>query len=227
MVSLNSRKELECKTNGKIYLICYIGLFFLLWTLYVSIVLPVVKNSPFYFYDIFKLLIWTLPVFMFLKYEKVDALSYLKLKSNGKKCIKWATLISLAFIGYQIIGCLVVSQEVKFNPFFDVDKWIKGVILVGFIEEILFRGFFLQRIASYTRFGFANIITSILFLLIHFPGWFALNEFPPGTFLKIALFAFVFIFSIVQGYVLKKTESLWVCIVIHSINNFMSYSLGA
>ena len=124
------------------------------------------------------MLIWTLPVFVFLKYEKTDALSYLKLKINGKNCIKWVALISLAFVCYQIIGYLVVLQEIKFNPFFDLDKWIKGVILVGFTEEILFRGFFLQRIASYTRFEFANVITAILFLLIHFPGWFALNEFP-------------------------------------------------
>jgi len=99
--------------------------------------------------------------------------------------------------------------------------------LVGFTEEILFRGFFLQRIASYTKFEFANIITAILFLLIHFPGWIALNALPTGVFLKIALFSFILIFSIVQGYVFKKTESLWVCIVIHSINNFVSYSLGS
>jgi hypothetical protein len=145
---------------------------------------------------------------------------------NSKNGIRWAVISSLIFIAYQFIGKIVISEPIKFDIFFDTDKWVKGVILVGFTEEILFRGFFLQGIASYTRFGFANIITAILFLLIHFPGWLALNALPTGIFLKIALFSFIFIFSIVQGYVFKKTESLWVCIVIHSINNFMSYSLG-
>lgn len=211
------------------YLIGYVGIFFSLWTLYVFKISPFLKMQypEFYLYNVFKLLIWTLPVFAYLRYENKDTLTYLKLRAVTKAGVKWAFFISLAFIAYQFIGKILILQPIKFNIFFDADKWIKGVILVGFTEEILFRGFFLQKIATYTKFGFANIITSLLFLLIHFPGWLALNALPAGIFLKIALFAFIFIFSIVQGYVLKKTESLWVCIVIHSINNFMSYSLGA
>jgi len=210
------------------HLTCYIGIFFLLWTIYVSEFAPFLKrNYPdFYLYDVFKLLIWTVPVFACLKYENIDALSYLKLRSVTKDDVKWTILISLTFIAYQFVGTMVISKPIKFNMFFEANNWIKGVILVGFTEEILFRGFFLQKIASYTRFGFANIITAILFLLIHFPGWLALNALPASIFLEIALFAFIFIFSIVEGYVLKKTGSLWVCILIHSINNFVSYSLG-
>lgn len=210
------------------HLICYIGIFFLLWTIYVSEISPFLKTQypNFYLYDVFKLLIWTIPVFAYLRYENTDALTYLKLRSIKKADVKWAILISLAFIAYQFVGTIVISKPIKFNMFFDATNWIKGVILVGFTEEILFRGFFLQKIVSYTRFGFANIITAILFLLIHFPGWLVLNALPAGIFLKIALFAFIFIFSIVEGYVLKKTGSLWICILIHSINNFVSYSLG-
>ena len=185
------------------------------------------QYPDFYKYDVCKLLIWTLPVFAYLRYENVDIITYLKLRRVTKEGVKWAVLISLAFIAYQLIGKIVISQELKFNVFFDTDKWIKGVILVGFTEEILFRGFFLQKIAAYTKFGVANSITSVLFLLIHFPGWIALDTLPAGNFLKIALFVFIVAFSLVEGYVFKKTGSLWVCIAIHSINNFMSHALGA
>ena len=224
-----SEKFDEENRTPLVYLIGYVGIFFLLWTLSAFKVLPFLKirYPEFYLFDVFKLLIWTLPVFAYLKYENADALTYLKLRTVTKTGAKWAILISLVFIAYQFIGKMVISEPIKFNIFFDANKWIKGVLLVGFTEEILFRGFFLQKILIYTKFRSANLITSLLFLLIHFPGWMALNALPEGAFLKIALFAFVFIFSIVQGYVLKKTESLWVCIAIHSINNFMSYSLGA
>lgn len=213
--------------NEKVFLIGYIGLFFLVWTLYAFFVSPTLKaqHSPLYLYDVFKLLIWVLPAFVYLKLEKIDTLAYLKLKGRTNNAIKWTILISLAFVVYQLLGRLVISQEITFNPFFSLEKWIKGVILGGFTEEILFRGFFLQKIAKYIKFKFANIITAIIFLLIHFPGYFAMHQIPSGIFPKVALFSFLFLFSIVEGYVLRKSGSLWTCIVIHSITNFTSFSL--
>jgi uncharacterized protein len=77
---------------------------------------------------------------------------------------------------------MVLSDSIKFNIYFEASKWIKGVTLVGFTEEILFRGFFLKKIASFLKFGFANTFTAVLFLLIHFPGWMASNALPTGVF---------------------------------------------
>jgi len=219
------------KDNNKniILLVCYIGVFFLLWTLHAFYISPPLKaqHSLLYTCDIFKLLIWVLPVFVYLKYGKVDTLAYLKLKGSTNNAIKWTMLISLILIGYQFAGRIILEQGIKFNPFFDLNTWIKGVLLVGITEEITFRGFFLQEIAKHMNFKSANIITSILFLLIHFPGFFATHQFPPGIFLKIGLFLFIFIFGVIEGYVLKKTNSLWACIIIHSINDFVAFSLGS
>jgi membrane protease YdiL (CAAX protease family) len=211
-----------------IYFMCYIGMLFLAWTLYTFFVSPNLnmQHSPLYSYDVFKLLIWVLPIFAYLKYEKVNVLTYLKLKGQTNNAIKWTILVSLIFIVYQLLGRLAISQEIRFNLFFGLDKWIKVVLLAGFTEELLFRGFLLQKIAKYIHFEFANIITAIFFLLIHIPGLFVTHQFPTGIVLKISLFSFLFIFSIIEGYILKKSGSLWACIVIHSINNFMDCSLG-
>jgi membrane protease YdiL (CAAX protease family) len=217
------------KRIPKMHLLGYIGLFFSLWTTYVFFISPLVKMRypDLYIYDVGKLLLWILPAFAYLKYEGLDILTYLKLRKVTQEHVKWAVLISLAFVANQLIGRMVAAHELKFSVFFAAHHWVKGVILVGFTEEILFRGFFLQKIAAYTKFGIANSITSVLFLLIHFPGWIALDALPAGNFFKLYLFAFIVSFSLIEGYVLKKTGSLWVCIVIHSINNFMSYALGA
>jgi len=224
---LITKMKIDNKANIR-FLISYIGAFFLLWTLYAFYISPPLKlqHSALYTFDIFKLLIWVAPVFIYLKYKRIDALVYLKLKAPTKNAIKWTILISFIFIIYQIIGTLVVSQQIRFNPFFELHYWIKGVLLVGITEEIAFRGFFLQEIAKHIDFKLANILTAILFLLIHFPGFFATHHFPPGVFLKICTFSFIFIFGIIEGYVLKKSESLWACIVIHSITDFMANSLG-
>lgn len=207
----------------------YIVVFFSLWTFYNFEVASVFKMQypGLYRYDVVKLLLWTLPVFVYLKYENRAAFTALRLRSITGAGVKWAVCVSLFFVAYQFIGTIVIGEELRFNLDFAANKWIKGVILVGFTEEILFRGFLLQKIAAYINFGLANLITSLLFLFIHFPGWLALNMLPATLFLKIALFAFIFIFSMMQGYVLKKTDSLWVCIVIHSINNLAANALGA
>jgi uncharacterized protein len=210
-----------------VHLVVFTVLFFLAWTCYVWQVSPVLKTScpALYIFDVFKLLIWTVPVFAYLKYENLAALSWLRLESVTRTGIKWAVIVSLVVIASQLAGKMVAGP-LKFNLYFAMDKWIKGVILVGFTEEILFRGFLLQKIAGYLSFSWANLVTSLLFLLIHFPGWLSQNSLPPGPVEKMGMFAFIFIFSIIQGRVYQKTGSLWTCIIIHSINNCASYALG-
>jgi membrane protease YdiL (CAAX protease family) len=59
--------------------------------------------------------------------------------------------------------------------------------------------------------------------LIHFPGWILLNQFVYPDI--IGNIGFVFIVGIMMGYVLRKTGSLWACILIHSFINFASLSI--
>jgi len=52
-------------------------------------------------------------------------------------------------------------------------------LLIGIIEEIPYRGFMLQKLAERLGFWRANLITSLLFLAIHLPGWIALQLWAP------------------------------------------------
>lgn len=58
-------------------------LFFSLWTFYNLEVATVFKMQypGLYRYDVVKLLLWTLPVFVYLKYENSAALTALRLRS--------------------------------------------------------------------------------------------------------------------------------------------------
>ncbi|WP_248484459.1 CPBP family intramembrane glutamic endopeptidase [Tepidibacter aestuarii] len=109
------------------------------------------------------------------------------------------------------------------NLSFGLDRWLGGIILVGFTEEIVFRGFLFQKLMEFTSFWKANLITSLLFLIIHFPKWYA-----HGLFESVGIIGriiFIFMFSIIQGKIFNKTNSLWTCIIVHSLNNFIGFTL--
>jgi hypothetical protein len=76
---MTSRSEAQMPV---VYLICYISLFFVIWTLYAFYISPVVKvRYPLlYLTNVFKLLTWSLPVFVYLTRENVDVLTFLKLR---------------------------------------------------------------------------------------------------------------------------------------------------
>ena len=91
--------------------------------------------------------------------------------------------------------------------------------LVGFIEEIPYRGFMLQKFAERVDFWLANLITSLLFLAVHVPGWLALHL------LSADRMATIFIFGVVMALAFKFAKSLWAPIVTHSTNDFLSFVL--
>jgi membrane protease YdiL (CAAX protease family) len=89
--------------------------------------------------------------------------------------------------------------------------------LVGFIEEIPYRGFMLQKFAERLGFWRATLVTSLLFVAIHVPGWLALHQFRVGT------AASIFVIGVVLALALKWSRSLWAPIIAHSANDFLSF----
>jgi len=65
----------------------------------------------------------------------------------------------------------------------------------------------------------AAIISSVLFVGIHMPGWVLL-----GT-LGARGAAFVFVFGLIMAITFRFSKSLWAPIVTHSLNDFISGAL--
>ncbi len=95
------------------------------------------------------------------------------------------------------------------------DMWV--LVLYGItitivppiVEELLFRGMVLQSLRKYGD-GFAVVTSAILFGLYH------------GNFVQMV---FAFIAGLVMGLVVVRTNSLWTSILIHFINNSISFSM--
>jgi membrane protease YdiL (CAAX protease family) len=91
--------------------------------------------------------------------------------------------------------------------------------LIGFIEEITYRGFILQKFEERYGFWIANPLSSLLFLIIHLPGWISLRLLSTENVLS------VFIFGVAMAIVFKYCKSLWGTIITHSLNDFISYGI--
>ncbi|SES18897.1 hypothetical protein SAMN04487944_12287 [Gracilibacillus ureilyticus] len=168
---------------------------------------------------IIKITIWIIPVFLIVKMlENRDPLSYLGLRHNITKGLKWAGWTSAVLISfYVILNLIILNNPVNFK--LGISDWLNTILLVGITEEIVFRGFLLKKLMHSCRFWLANTITALLFASIHFPIWFykGLFEFP----YIISPIMNAFVLGLIFGFIYKKSNSLWSVIIIHSLYNLL------
>ena len=217
----------EVKKEKKLrFLIAYILIFFIVWanySLYFTNVL--ISNSVLNFIikNSIKYIVWTIPVFIILScVYKVSPITYLKLNNNIMRGLIYGVILGFIIVLFHVIRNYMMGDG-RFDFNIDLYTWVHRIILIGLTEEVVFRGFILQKLQEEIKFRYANAISSILFVLIHFPKWYVSGMLSHE---KIILFMmsimFTFVFGLLQGYILKRTKSLWACMIIHSFNNLIS-----
>lgn len=83
---------------------------------------------------------------------------------------------------------------------------IATVVIPGLIEEFANRGLIMGLLRRYGD-GFAVVVSALLFGLMH------------GNFEQMP---FAFLVGLVLGYIVVKSESLWIAVAVHAFNNFVS-----
>ena len=161
-----------------------------------------------------RVLLWVMPVFLYLRFmDHVHPVAYLKLNQYWKRGV----LLGLALSLLNFFGMLLrfgpphpSLHAVTWNSVFSTS------ILIGVFEEIPFRGFVFQKLQEQFPFWTANLLSSLLFLGIHLPGWIMLHTLTWSNVLSIfvlgVMFAVIFYFS----------KTLWSSIITHSLNDFLS-----
>lgn len=84
--------------------------------------------------------------------------------------------------------------------------------LVAFQEELLFRGYFFNHLASCMPEPKANLLSALFFLLIHFPGW--IDHGTSATAILNTSLGIYFL-GLFFGWSFRKSRSLWVPIFLH------------
>ena len=199
----------------------YVVAFHLLWIAWPFVIYPrllAVGNTTFAYAALnlsFRFLFWIAPVLLYLRYvDRVDPLAYLKLTGNVRRGV----VVAIVLTAVNVIGTYA-----RFGPphlsmaRVNWNSMLGTSFFIGFIEEIPYRGFMLQKFAERMNFWLATLITSLLFVGIHLPGWIALHTLRLGSAVSI------FIFGVVMAIALKYSRSLWAPIITHSANDCLSF----
>ncbi len=120
-----------------------------------------------------------------------------------------AILLVLAFM--PIVVGIIINKEFYIKKPLDITVLgaIVYCLVIGFSEELLYRGYIYNTITVYKL---KIIISALAFAGFHFIS----PEF------NIVLFVFYFIYGAIKAYIFKMIKSLWPLIIFH-----MSWDLGA
>ena len=95
-----------------------------------------------------------------------------------------------------------------YKPFV-IQRFIMTLTIVPIYEELIFRGLIYDDTKKLFNVKIAALVSSILFGLMHFNGGYS-------QVIKTA------IGGLLSAYCYEKTKSLYACILLHSLNNFMT-----
>lgn len=173
---------------------------------------------------IFKPLIFLGPVFgwVFLR-EKGNLSSLGFTTKNLKKSILIGSGLGLFFALEGVITTMIRYKGIEFNPrgltVFGLALMGITSLTTGFSEEVLNRGFLMNRL--WERWGsepWANLVSSILFMLLHLPiALFVLNYRGSQIFTFELL---IFILGVADGFIFGRTKNVIAPAISHSIWNF-------
>ncbi|WP_025151110.1 type II CAAX endopeptidase family protein [Bacillus sp. H1a] len=213
---MNKSYILQNNKMNKHFLL-YIVLFYSLWLLkeyWVGYIVSYNSALSIFLSSFFKILIWVVPAWLYITfYLQNNFKEYTKLNKNIKKGLKWGIALSLLLgISFTIKIYLIKESSFFISP--NLNQYINSFLLAGLTEEIVYRGLILNQLQKKFNFWKSNIITSILFLIIHYPTWLNNQEF-----LNLYNHLYIILFSLFLGYIYKKTNSLWTVIIVHSVHN--------
>ena len=122
-----------------------------------------------------------------------------------------------------IVGGLAVATFLGLPPATVLLLILLNTLLVGFSEELMFRGVLLQAFRHATSIWLAVLLTSVAFGAVH-----SLNVFVTGD-LRAALIqsSAAFLSGLVFIALRLRTGSLWPPIIVHALWDFATFTLGA
>jgi membrane protease YdiL (CAAX protease family) len=199
----------------------YVAAFHLLWIAWPVFLYPrlVTVGSETLTYALinlsFRFLYWIAPVLLYLRYvDGVDPFEYLRMTPPVRRGL----ILALVLTAINVIGTFarfgmphLSLQRVTWNSVLGTS------FLIGLFEEIPYRGFMLRKFSERMNVWLANLVTSLLFLSIHLPGWIALHIFNPGAAVS------VFLLGVLFAWAVSYSGSLWSAIITHSANDCLTF----
>jgi len=209
--------------------VIYVAAFFLIWSLRAILFIRVdegIESAVWknVYSNAVKFIIWVVPVFITLRVSRLRPFTYLKLTTPiNRKGLMIGAAVTLAWLSLVVLGeALIQRRNAGAMLTARSSEWLSilgGLFFSPIWEEILFRGFFLNRLSESLSFWKSNVISGLLFMLVHWPYWVSKNGFSSQV---IRDSVNVFLLGCLFGWLMKKANSLWPAIGAHIANNFLS-----
>jgi membrane protease YdiL (CAAX protease family) len=123
----------------------------------------------------------------------------------------WLPIAMAALIVFPALAYFPLnsSQAGLLDKLLPLWPWILLFVLSnGFMEELLYRGLFLQKYEPFLGKGLSNILTAIVFALMHTQVTYAAQ--------MIQFLVIVLVLSLIWGILIQKTDSLWGAVLFHA-----------
>ena len=197
---------------------------FLAWACYVAYLYPEIKIIDGILGEIteevIRAIIFLSPLYFIHKVVRPLSLKNMGVRNNLSQDIKLGFISSaiLLLIGLPLT-LYVAGKSISLDGVFMVSS-LSTIFTGVIIEEIVFRGYLLSSLEKYGR-ALAVAITVLLFVLIHYPGWWLLETHSTiGGWIQAS--GGIFLLGIILSIVFLRYKSLLACIMIHSTNNLIS-----
>lgn len=161
---------------------------------------------------------WLLFAVFFIKRYNNNLMIPFKEMIYTKPKIKILSPLLVFAIVYNIGICFFDSSG--FGTKMNIYDLIVTVLTVGIFEESLFRGWFLNAIAHFTSERKANFISSLLFLLAHYPSWIFHGY---GVAIILSRSIMLYVLSLIFGWTFIKSRSIWTSTIFHSFWDLISF----
>lgn len=163
---------------------------------------------------------WPLFAFLMIKRYNNELNVSLKEMITTKPRLKILLPLLLFALVYNVVGFFINSSG--FGTKMKLYDLIITALTVGIFEESLFRGWFLNSISVFVSERKANLISSALFVFIHYPGWiFAGYDLTTIIITSIS----VYVLSLIFGWVFRKNRSIWTGAILHSAWDLITWIL--
>jgi len=206
--------------------LAFVGVLFAVWLLRLA-ALPVTDLAAEnvadarMFAELWRLAIWlVLPLVWVAWIERVDPRAAIDQRPGRRVWLGWLVAF-LATAGARGLEVLAGSGWIAI-PSVPMQSFMVASISLLFAalcEELVFRGLVLKALRRRLAFWPANAATALLYAAMLAPGWVALVELDAGQFGY--LFASVFLFGLLLGWLVRQTGTVWVAVAAHFFNDFL------
>ena len=184
-----------------------------------SVVFISTSQGQFLYWLGMRLLLWVLPALLLIRYSG-RSLSEVMGSTRLRAAVIWGGGIGLV-LGVITLGSKVLGHQPLLSSS-EALAVVSAVVVAPIIEEVAFRGAVLGALMPRYRFWTANLVTAVVFLGIHLPGWYFQGALIGDLRSPLGGALSIFILGLVFGYVAYRSKSVSGSIIAHALNNFFN-----